>query len=250
PAAFTVFYFPGCGSERLFSSISIAAIYILLKSQTRVVMPPAFLCCGYPARVNAKAETQGRQALQNAIIFSQIREMLGYLTFDACVVSCGTCREALLQMDMQEIFGCGIHDVSGFVLKTGVKIDAGQTCLYHRPCHDSLDAQAEVMLAACGYHLTTVPHCCSEAGTLSLSRPDISNAMLARKRQALSRIIGASGQPAVKLLTHCPSCLQGLGRNANVSPRHIAEELAIEIGGKNWEKEAGRLVQNVERIIF
>jgi Fe-S oxidoreductase len=74
--------------------------------------------------------------------------------------------------------------------------------------------------------------------------------MLARKRQALSRIIATSGQPAVKLLTHCPSCLQGLGRNANVSPRHIAEELAIEIGGKNWEKEAGRLVQNVERIIF
>jgi FAD/FMN-containing dehydrogenase/Fe-S oxidoreductase len=252
PATFTVFYFPGCGSERLFSNISIAAIYILLKSRTRVVLPPAFLCCGYPAQVNAKAEAHGRQALQNAIIFSQIREMLGYLTFDACVVSCGTCREALLQMDMQEIFGCGIDDVSGFVLKTGVKIDAGQTCLYHRPCHDSLDAQAEVMLAACGYHLTPVPHCCSEAGTLSLSRPDISNAMLARKRQALSKIIATSGQSEVKLLTHCPSCLQGLGRNANLNviPRHIAEELAVQVGGKDWEIEARDLFQNAERIIF
>jgi FAD/FMN-containing dehydrogenase/Fe-S oxidoreductase len=252
PAAFTVFYFPGCGSERLFSNISIAAIYILLKAQTRVVLPPAFLCCGYPAQVNAKSAVQGRQVLQNAIIFSQIRDMLGYLSFDACVVSCGTCREALQQMDMQQIFGCGIHDACGFVLKTGIKIDANEACLYHRPCHDSLDAQGEALLETCGYRVTPVPHCCSEAGTLSLSRPDISNAMLARKQRTLSKIISDSGYSGIKLLTHCPSCLQGLGRNAdmNVTPRHIAEALAIQIGGKDWEKEARRLVQNAERLIF
>ena len=252
PAAFTVFYFPGCGSERLYSSISIAAIYILLKSKTRVVLPPAFLCCGYPAQVNANSAAQGRQVLQNAIIFSQIREMLGYLPFDACVVSCGTCREALHQMDMHEIFGCGIHDVCDFVLKTGVKIDANETCLYHRPCHDSLDGQAEALLGTCGYHVTAVPHCCSEAGTLSLSRPDISNAMLARKQRALSKNIGDSGHSGFKLLTHCPACIQGLGRSTNltVTPRHITEELAIQIGGKNWKNEARQLVQNAERIIF
>jgi FAD/FMN-containing dehydrogenase/Fe-S oxidoreductase len=252
PAALTVFYFPGCGSERMFSKISIAAIYILLKSKTRVVLPPAFLCCGYPAQVNAKTAVQGRQVLKNAIIFSQIREMLGYLSFDACVVSCGTCREALEQMDMQDIFGCGIQDVCGFVLKTGAEIDANETCLYHRPCHDSLDAQGEILLESCGYRVTPVPHCCSEAGTLSLSRPDISNALLARKQRTLSGIIGASGHSGIKLLTHCPSCLQGLGRNAdmNVTPRHIAEALAIQIGGNDWEKEAGNFFQNAERIIF
>ncbi|MCX5880906.1 MAG: FAD-linked oxidase, partial [Deltaproteobacteria bacterium] len=204
PATFTVFYFPGCGSERLFSNISIAAIYILLTARIRVVLPPAFLCCGYPAQVNAKSATQGRQVLQNAIIFSQIREMLGYLSFDACVVSCGTCREALHQMDMQEIFGCGIHDVCGFVLKTGVKIDANETCLYHRPCHDSLDGQAEALLGTCGYCVTPVPHCCSEAGTLSLSRPDISNAMLERKRRALFKNIGDSGHSDIRHQTAHP----------------------------------------------
>lgn len=250
PASSTVFYFPGCGSERLFSNISIAAIYILLKSQTRVVLPPAYLCCGYPAHVNAKSVTRGSQVLQNAIIFSQIREMLGYLSFDACVVSCGTCREALDQMDMQQIFGCGIHDVCGFVLKSGVKIDAREACLYHRPCHDSLDGQAEARLKTCGYRVTPVPHCCSEAGTLSLSRPDITTAMQVRKQRALSKIMGASGHSGIKLLTHCPSCIQGLGRNANVIPRHMTEELAIQIGGKDWKKEARRLVQNAERIIF
>ncbi len=250
PAAFTVFYFPGCGSERLFSTISIAAIYLLLKAQTRVVLPPAFLCCGYPAQVNAKSDARGRQALQNAIIFSQIRQMLGYLSFDACVVSCGTCREALQQTDVADIFGCAITDVCGFVLETGVKINAGRPCLYHRPCHDSLDGRGKALLETCGYHPAPVPHCCSEAGTLSLSRPDISNAMLARKQQALSEIIGASADPGIQLLTHCPSCLQGLGRNPDVVPRHIAEALAIQIGGKNWDTEARRLFQNAERVIF
>lgn len=250
PAAFTVFYFPGCGSERLFSSISLAAIYLLLKTETRVVLPPAYLCCGYPAQVNAKSAVRSRQVLQNAIIFSQIREMLGYMSFDACVVSCGTCREALHQMDMQQIFGCGIVDVSGFVLKTGVKINSGQTCLYHRPCHDSLDGQGEKLLGTCGYRVTPVPHCCSEAGTLSLSRPDIAHAMLERKQRTLSGVIRDSGHSDISLLTHCPSCLQGLGRNATVTPRHMAEELAIQIGGNAWEKEAGRLVQNAERVIF
>ena len=31
-----------------------------------------------------------------------------------------------------------------------------------------------------------VPHCCSEAGTLALSRPDITDAMLDRKRGAFA----------------------------------------------------------------
>src|SRR6266702_5839331 len=36
----TVFYFPGCGSERLNSDISMAVIHLLLQTGTRVVLPP------------------------------------------------------------------------------------------------------------------------------------------------------------------------------------------------------------------
>ena len=52
----TVFYFPGCGSERLYSEISMAAIYLLAKNNIRVVLPPPFLCCGFPAKVNRLAK--------------------------------------------------------------------------------------------------------------------------------------------------------------------------------------------------
>ncbi len=91
----TVFYFPGCGSERLYSDISMATIHLLLKLGTRVVLPPPFLCCGFPAHVNAKTSLHSRTVLRDTILFSQIRAMFAYLDFDACVVSCGTCREGL-----------------------------------------------------------------------------------------------------------------------------------------------------------
>ncbi len=37
----TVFYFPGCGSERLYADIATAAIYLLAKNNIRVVYPAA-----------------------------------------------------------------------------------------------------------------------------------------------------------------------------------------------------------------
>jgi D-lactate dehydrogenase (cytochrome) len=80
-----------------------------------------------------------------------------------------------------------------------------------------------------------VPHCCGEAGTLALSRPDIAAAMRARKRDALQSVFhGINGQKVV--LTNCPSCLSGLGRNesSGFKARHLAEELAISVDGKDW----------------
>ena len=56
-----------------------------------------------------------------------------------------------------------------------------------------------------------MPNCCSEAGTLALSRPDIAHKMLARKASALA-LVADPAAPA-QLVTNCPSCLQGLGRN-------------------------------------
>jgi Fe-S oxidoreductase len=85
-----------------------------------------------------------------------------------------------------------------------------------------------------------VPHCCSEAGTLALSRPDIADAMLHRKREALAELMG--DRRAATVLTNCPSCLQGLGRNrpAGVEAKHLAVALAERVSGPGW-LEAFRL---------
>ena len=108
----TVFYFPGCGSERYQSHISMAAVHVLLKLGTRVVLPPPYLCCGFPAHANAKTEQHSRQVLRDTILFSQIREMFSYLEFDGCVITCGTCREGLDAMEAGKVFGGRLVDVT------------------------------------------------------------------------------------------------------------------------------------------
>ncbi len=231
----TVFYFPGCGSERLYSSISMAALHVLTKTGARVVLPPPYLCCGFPAHANGRADLHGRIVLQSALLFTQIREMFAYLRFDAVAVTCGTCREALGAMEAAKIFGCTVVDVARWVADRGLRLPGGGNYAYHAPCHDSLDGSGPQILATvCGTDVRTVPHCCSEAGTLALSRPDITEAMRHRKSVATRELLGAAG--GTTWLTNCPSCLQGLGRNVDTDakPRHIVVELARRLSGDGW----------------
>ena len=231
----TVFYFPGCGSERLYGSVGLAALHLLLERGARVVLPPPYLCCGFPAYATARTEMHGRISLRDAILFAQIREMFSHLTFDAVAVTCGTCREALVALEVGRIFGCAVADATRLSLDLGAPVAIKGDFLYHAPCHDSLDGRGAALLAAAGATVGVVPHCCSEAGTLALSRPDITDAMLHRKRAALAEAL-AGRTPGTVLLTNCPSCLTGLGRNADLGakPRHIAVELARAISGQGW----------------
>ncbi|VAW75933.1 FAD/FMN-containing dehydrogenases, partial [hydrothermal vent metagenome] len=47
-ASDAVFYFPGCGSERLFSEVGLATLAMLYETGAQTVLPPGYLCCGYP----------------------------------------------------------------------------------------------------------------------------------------------------------------------------------------------------------
>ena len=233
----TVFYFPGCGSERLFSDISMATIHMLLEMGTRVVLPPPFLCCGFPAHVNAKTAQHSRIVLRDSILFTQLREMFSYLDFDACVVTCGTCKEGLVGMEIPKLFG-RIVDAGAYMLERGLKLQGAGDYLYHAPCHDSLDGKAAGVLMKLGGFdtITPVPHCCSEAGTLSLSRPGITDSMLHRKREEFVQVLNGAKQT---VLTNCPSCLQGLGRSRDlgIKPVHIVVELAEKHSGAGWKEK-------------
>ncbi len=251
----TVFYFPGCGSERLYSEISKAALYNLLKNQVRVVLPPPFLCCGFPAKANAKKKMHGEISLRDTIILSQIRDMLGYIVFDAFVVSCGTCKESLLEMGVEDIFTCKIQDVSHFTLEDSPHRPGQRgtnAYLYHAPCHDSLEGEgAKIIMETFDASVTAVPSCCSESGTMALSRPDISGAMLTRKKQALEMAL--EKEQATQILTNCPSCISGLSRNGaklGIHPMHLAEKLAISIGGKQWQDELKGMLDTIEVVTF
>jgi Fe-S oxidoreductase len=249
----TVFYFPGCGSERLYADIGMAAIYLLLKNNIRVVLPPPSLCCGFPAKVNAKKKMAGQITLRDTIILSQIREMLGHMVFDAFLISCGTCREALQEMGCAEIFTCDIEDISQFVLENSTR-DYGtknsQPILYHTPCHDSFAGEGASLLSRFYTKVQKVPNCCSEAGTLAISRPDIAHAMLQRKRESIENVQG--GEATQIIATNCPSCLSGLGRNRDLGivPQHMAVLLAETFAGQDWMQEFAGLTAAAEKVTF
>jgi Fe-S oxidoreductase len=175
--------------------------------------------------------------LRNTVLFSQIRDMFSYLDFEACVISCGTCLEGLNIIDAPKLFGGRIVDVSRFAYEKGLRVESNDLeSLYHAPCHDSLSGKACDLLRDVGGFgkVTEVPHCCSEAGSLALSRPDITDSMLQRKRVALKESMPASHRATI--LTNCPSCVQGLGRNRDmgVEARHIAVALAEKHSGPEW----------------
>ncbi|QQG66179.1 DUF3683 domain-containing protein [Desulfobulbus oligotrophicus] len=254
PIRNTVFYFPGCGSERLYGDIAEAALYDLLKTGTRVVLPPAHLCCGFPHRANAKQRMHSDVTLRDTIILSQIRDMFGYINFEALVVSCGTCREALRELGAETIFQCSLMDIAFFVLEHAPEHftkTPTRSFFYHAPCHDSLQGEGPLMLRQIGGQVTSVPGCCSEAGTLALSRPDITGAMLKRKRDELDSAISRENSATV-IATNCPSCLSGLGRNRDrgVTPQHLAVLLAENLGGDSWRNELEELVKSAEVVTF
>ncbi len=252
----TVFYFPGCGSERVFSKISMASILLLLEAQTRVILPPSFMCCGYPLLVNAKKADYDRMVLENIIILSQIRQMFQDLNFDACIISCGTCMESMHHIDAGLIFDAPILDVSQYILDKDPSIQLDEDYLYHAPCHDSLNDLAITMLAPHSKNISiqSIPSCCSEAGTMALSRPDITHSMLVRKKDAIKNVLfkEKNSQTPIKMLTNCPSCLQGLGRHSDLkmTPIHLVQELARLKAGNDWEKKFKVLIKNAEVVTF
>ena len=87
--------------------------------------------------------------------------------------------------------------------------------------------------------------CCGEAGTLALTRPDIATQVRFRKEEEMRkgvaevRAAGGSGKftGEVKILTSCPSCLQGLARyndDAGSDADYIVVEIAKHMLGPDW----------------
>jgi Fe-S oxidoreductase len=83
--------------------------------------------------------------------------------------------------------------------------------------------------------------CCGESGTLAMSRPDVSTQVRFRKEQEMRAGAGALRADGfagdVKILTSCPSCLQGLSRyndDAGTEADYIVVEIARRVLGSDW----------------
>jgi len=241
-----VFYFPGCGSERLFSQVGLATQAMLYETGTITVLPPGYLCCGYPQTSAGQADRGEAITTQNRVLFHRVANTLNYLDIKTVVVSCGTCMDQLLKYQFDKIFpGCRLLDIHEYLLEKGVKLQGveGMRFMYHDPCHTPMKTYQpqKVVSQLLGLSVPLNDRCCGESGTLAATRPDISTQVRFRKEEEMRngadalRAGGFGGE--IKVLTSCPSCLQGLSRynhDADVTADYIVVEMARRLLGNDW----------------
>lgn len=259
-----VFYFPGCGSERLFSQVGLATQAMLWHAGVQTVLPPGYLCCGYPQRGSGQFDKADKIITDNRVLFHRVANTLNYLDIKTVVVSCGTCYDQLQGYQFDKIFpGCRIIDIHEYLLEKGITLPRQGGYMYHDPCHTPLKQQdpMKTVKALIGDNVVKSERCCGESGTLGVTRPDISTQVRFRKEEEIRRnetTLRAQGaQGDLKILTSCPSCLQGLTRFGNdlnnglLEADYIVVEMANQILGPDWMPEYVRQANagGIERVL-
>ena len=242
-----VFYFPGCGSERLFSQVGLATQAMLWHAGVQTVLPPGYLCCGYPQRGSGQFDKAEQMITDNRVLFHRVANTLNYLDIKTVVVSCGTCYDQLQGYQFDKIFpGCRIIDIHEYLLEKGITLQGQGNFMYHDPCHTPMKLQdpMKTVKALVGPGVVKSDRCCGESGTLGVTRPDISTQVRFRKeeeiRKAESQLRAQGVQGDLKILTSCPSCLQGLIRYGDdlqdglLEADYIVVEMARQILGADW----------------
>jgi FAD/FMN-containing dehydrogenase/Fe-S oxidoreductase len=261
-----VFYFPGCGSERLFSEVGLATLAMLYRVGVQTVLPPGYLCCGYPQTAGGDDVRGRKMTTDNRVLFHRVANTLNYLDIKTVIVSCGTCMDQLLEYQFDKIFpGCRLLDIHEYLMEKGVTMESESNTryLYHDPCHTPMKSYNPITVTASLMQKEVLlsDRCCGEAGTMAITRPDIVSQLRYRKSEELAAGIeklsaaGSEGAESIKLLTSCPACMQGLSRysdDTGLRPDYIVTQLANNLMGDDWQRSFIGQVQNggIERVLL
>lgn len=261
-----VFYFPGCGSERLFSNVGLATQAMLYEVGAITVLPPGYLCCGYPQTSSGNHDKGQEITADNRVLFHRVANTLNYLDIKTVIVSCGTCMDQLQKYEFEKIFpGCRLLDIHEYLMEKDMRLQGvtGTRYMYHDPCHTPMKTYKplEVTNALMGTEVALNDRCCGESGTFAAARPDIATQVKFRKQEELEKgmekmglTVGAPEMP-VKILTSCPSCLQGLARygdDTGIEADYIVVEMAKHILGENWMQDYVEKANNggIEKVLL
>lgn len=261
-----VFYFPGCGSERLFSNVGLATQAMLYEVGAITVLPPGYLCCGYPQTAAGNHDKGQEITADNRVLFHRVANTLNYLDIKTVIVSCGTCMDQLQKYEFEKIFpGCRLLDIHEYLMEKDMRLQGvtGTRYMYHDPCHTPMKTYKplEVTNKLMGTDVALNDRCCGESGTFAAARPDIATQVKFRKQEELEKgmakmglTVGAPEQP-VKILTSCPSCLQGLSRygdDTGIEADYIVVEMAKHVLGENWMESYIQKANNggIEKVLL
>jgi glycolate oxidase iron-sulfur subunit len=206
----------GCIMPELFGSVNRATARALARNGFDVVVPGGQTCCGALHAHAGDAETARALLERN-------REAFTAADVDAVVVNSAGCgahlRGAGHWLPDGDALAGRVRDVSEFLVERGLRAPTGRVearVCYDDPCHlvhgqGVADAPRRLLEAIPGVEL--VPHddaaaCCGAAGIYNLTHREMSDAVLARKLDALEAAdpdVVASGNPG---------CLMQIARGA------------------------------------
>jgi L-lactate dehydrogenase complex protein LldE len=236
----TVALFVTCLVDLFRPGVGFAAIKLIEASGCRVVVPTAQTCCGQPAYNSG--DRKDARAIAEQVITT-------FADYDYVVAPSGSCA-GMLKVHYAELFAddpawkaraeafsAKVHELMSFLVDIrGMKaVDAAfaGTVTYHDSCSGlrelSVRNQPRKLLnSVSGLRLVELKDadvCCGFGGTFCVKYPDISNAIVGRKTEA----IAASG--ADTLLAGDLGCLMNMAGKLQregkaVKVRHVAEVLA------------------------
>ena len=259
-----VFYFPGCGSERLFGQVGLATQAMLYETGAITVLPPGYLCCGYPQNASGQADKATQITTDNRVLFHRVANTLNYLDIKTVIVSCGTCMDQLQKYQFDKIFpGCRLLDIHEYLLEKGVRTQgaSGIRYMYHDPCHSPMKTYPPLKVAneLMGTQVSLNERCCGESGTFGVTLPHIATQVRFRKEEEMRKGAGALRADGfdgeIKILTSCPSCQQGLSRyndDSGTTTDYIVVEMAKNLLGVNWLQDYVAKANNggIERVLL
>jgi len=195
-----------------------------------------------------------------------VANTLNYLDIKTVIVSCGTCMDQLQKYEFGKIFpGCRLLDIHEYLMEKDVKLTGitGTRYMYHDPCHTPMKTYKplEVTNKLMGTEVQLNERCCGESGTFAVARPDIATQVKMRKQEELEKGMAKMGltvgkpETTVKILTSCPSCLQGLaryGEDTGIEADYIVVEMAKHLLGEDWMQAYVQKANNggIEKVLL
>jgi Fe-S oxidoreductase len=72
---------------------------MLYEAGAQTVLPPGYLCCGYPQTSNGDIDKGQQITAENRVLFHRVANTLNYMDIKTVIVSCGTCMDQLLKYE-------------------------------------------------------------------------------------------------------------------------------------------------------
>lgn len=230
-AAQRVGYFPGCAQNLAFTSVSQAAVRVLMKNGCQIVIPEGLACCGMPFTGYGDINETRLLARRNISAF----EMAGV---DYIITDCATCGatlkkySALLTDDPEyaaraRLFSARVRDITEFLMQD-IQLNEGFARLslrttYHEPCHMGRgqglkEPPRKLLRLITGDNFIEMAEsdsCCGGAGSYTVTHPGLSLKILDRKMKNLK------DTEARAVVTACPGCQIQLGQGIRLSRQNV-----------------------------